>query len=276
MDNALSEGPHQLIRDGAVLTSRLEDIIDNLGPLPHAISSPSSIDNQEFVPPELQQATPSPISLTDRQQLILEHLGVDPIHVDALIERTSLGEADILQELTLLSLKGVVRRSYGTIVRSDQGSVVNIRHDHVTVFVARQVETTYELLQLRRSTGDFLGGTWQIVRGAAENNETSMQAALRQLREETGLLPLEFYSLGVVESFYIASTDMLYHSPAFLAVVSIDTPITLNNEHDAFRWIAIADADRLCMWPSEKPLLAHSVTQILTNGPSKPFLQLRP
>ncbi len=34
VDNPLSSGPHALIRDGAVLVTKLEDILDDLGPLP--------------------------------------------------------------------------------------------------------------------------------------------------------------------------------------------------------------------------------------------------
>ena len=41
---------------------------------------------------------------------------------------------------------------------------MNVRHDHVTVFVARPAVSTREFLQLRRSAGDYLGGTWQTVR----------------------------------------------------------------------------------------------------------------
>jgi len=113
VDNALSEGPHQLIRDGAVLTTKLEDIVENLDPLPHAISSPTLFDGAKPQAAVAPSEMIPPVSLTERQQLILEHLSVDPIHVDALIERTSLGASDILQDLTLLSLKGVVRRVTG-------------------------------------------------------------------------------------------------------------------------------------------------------------------
>jgi DNA processing protein len=123
VDNALSEGPHQLIRDGAVLTTKLEDIVENLGPLPHSISAvPTLFDTTGSEGADAQpQATaepPASVTLTDRQQLILKHLDTDPIHVDALIERTELAASEILQDLTLLTLKGVVRRVDGqTFVR---------------------------------------------------------------------------------------------------------------------------------------------------------------
>jgi predicted Rossmann fold nucleotide-binding protein DprA/Smf involved in DNA uptake len=60
-----------------------------------------------------------PLNLTERQQLIVSHLDGNPLHVDQIIERTSLSASDILQDLTLLSLKGVVRRVDGqTYVRT--------------------------------------------------------------------------------------------------------------------------------------------------------------
>ena len=36
VDNPLSAGPHLLIRDGATLVAKLEDILDGLGPVPQS------------------------------------------------------------------------------------------------------------------------------------------------------------------------------------------------------------------------------------------------
>jgi DNA processing protein len=116
VDHSLSEGPHQLIRDGAVLTSKLQDILDNLGPLPESAHAPSLF---EPAPPEAAKPQAASVELSERQRLILSHLGVDPTHVDGLIERTSLSAQDVLGELTLLSLKGIVKRIDGqSFVRS--------------------------------------------------------------------------------------------------------------------------------------------------------------
>jgi len=121
VDNALSDGPHQLIRDGAVLTRNLEDILEGLGPLPHSVGeAPMLIESAQT---EQTVAKTQATILTDRQKLILDHLDGDAIHVDALIERTSLGASEILQELTLLTLKGVVRRVEGqTFARTQAAS----------------------------------------------------------------------------------------------------------------------------------------------------------
>jgi len=119
VDNPLSAGPHRLIREGAVLTERISDILDNLGPLPESAHAPDlcTAPQPSSLNPEPRTPNP-PLDLTDRQRLILNHLG-DPAHVDLLVDRTSLAPHEILQDLTLLTLKGIIKRLDGqTFVRS--------------------------------------------------------------------------------------------------------------------------------------------------------------
>ena len=128
VDNPLSAGPHQLIRDGATLAAGVEDVVNNLGPLPHHV-----FESAETAPvPELFPAVapaavsdgPAPVAmedrpgLSDRQRAILSTLGAEPMDVDSIIERAGLTAQVVLQELTFLSLRGAVRRVDGqTFVR---------------------------------------------------------------------------------------------------------------------------------------------------------------
>jgi dATP pyrophosphohydrolase len=68
---------------------------------------------------------------------------------------------------------------------------MKIRYDMIACHVVRPDETgaSHEFLQLRRRADDYLGGTWQIVRGTCLPDEPAWQAALRELEEETGLRP---------------------------------------------------------------------------------------
>ncbi|HTW95246.1 MAG TPA: DNA-processing protein DprA [Tepidisphaeraceae bacterium] len=112
VDNPVSAGPHALIRDGAVLTTNLEDILDNLGPLPAIVAEalPESLPAE----PSSSDAGPRPVvNLTARQQALIDAMDSDPVDVDTLIGRTDLSAAVVLQELTLLSLRGAVERVDG-------------------------------------------------------------------------------------------------------------------------------------------------------------------
>lgn len=153
---------------------------------------------------------------------------------------------------------------------------MNVRSDMVAVYVVRPDATggSHELLQLRRAAGDYMGGTFQTVSGTSEPGETASQAALRELREETGLAPAEFYRLGSCETFYIPAGETVWLCPAFCAVVARDARVALNDEHDDLRWVPVAGAEDFFMWSSQWPSLDEIRRVILGNGPAKPHLRI--
>ena len=92
---------------------------------------------------------------------------------------------------------------------------MNVRYDMVACFVVRpgNAGKLEEVLQLRRAPGEFLEGAWSTVRGRAEVGETAWRAGLRELREETGLAPSEYYQLDTVDVFYLHGDDTLWRRP---------------------------------------------------------------
>jgi dATP pyrophosphohydrolase len=131
-----------------------------------------------------------------------------------------------------------------------------------------------EFLQLRRAPGDYGAGMWAIVRGKIEPGETAPQAALRELREETGLAPVEFYALNTLDTFYLAHGDCVWHVPGFVAVAPRDATVALNEEHDASRWVNRSQIDANFLWPGERAQLAEASREVLDDGPAKPFLRI--
>ncbi|MDB5355433.1 MAG: dprA, partial [Phycisphaerales bacterium] len=123
VDNPLSFGPHMLIRDGATLVTKLEDILEGLGPLPEEATQPMLFEtaiNAESVDSDAPVASAPAAApavaldgLTERQKTILDGIGADAANVDVIVERTALPAQIVLQELTFLSLKGRVRRIDG-------------------------------------------------------------------------------------------------------------------------------------------------------------------
>jgi dATP pyrophosphohydrolase len=155
---------------------------------------------------------------------------------------------------------------------------MNVRYDMVTCFVVRPGAdgTLSELLQLRRAKGEFLEGAWGAIHGLIEGSETAWQAALRELREEAGLAPLEFYQLDTINQFYLVEGDCVWHVPGFCAVVGRDAGVTLNEEHDDLRWIDRSRVDRDFLWPGERRQLEELCREVLDNGPAKAYLRIKP
>jgi DNA processing protein len=126
VDNALSAGPHKLIRDGAILTANLEDILQGLGPLPQEaveptlFAIPTEIKTEAAPLATARSSAPAETAglFTERQSKILSVMGSEPMSIDRLIDRSSYSAHEILQEMTLLTLRGLVKRVDGqTFVR---------------------------------------------------------------------------------------------------------------------------------------------------------------
>ena len=153
---------------------------------------------------------------------------------------------------------------------------MNVRYDMVTCFVVRPDGSgrLREFLQLRRAKGEFLEGAWGAIHGRIEGSETAWQAALRELREEAGLVPLEFYQLDTINQFYLVAGDCVWHVPGFCAVVARDATVTLNDEHDDHRWIDRSRIEADFLWPGERRQLEELVREIVETGPAKAYLRI--
>jgi DNA processing protein len=122
VDNKLSIGPHQLIRDGAILVTKLDDILEDLGPLPdEATVEPHAVPAVGITAPA---PAPAVISETDllatlsvQQQTLMQHLSSEAISIDAIINRSGLDVSSVMRDLTFLSLKGFVKRTEGQSYR---------------------------------------------------------------------------------------------------------------------------------------------------------------
>lgn len=154
---------------------------------------------------------------------------------------------------------------------------MNVRFDTVACFVVRPGAKpgTHELLQLRRAKNEFMAGTWSTVRGGVEAGETAWAAAIRELKEEAGITPVEFYQLDTIDIFYLHGDDTIWHCPGFCALVGRDVTVTLDAEHDEFRWVDRSEIDRQFLWPGERAQLAELCREILDNGPAKQYLRIR-
>lgn len=144
----------------------------------------------------------------------------------------------------------------------------------VSILVVRPGRDGHDLLMARRAEGRYMGGTWQLVSGGLEPGETAWQAALRELREETGLVPREFYRLSTLTSFYRPDNDSLNVAPMFCALVGDDAIVRLDAEHTDVAWVPLDEAARRLMWPTDRQALDEVRSVILAGAPAKPYLRI--
>jgi len=145
---------------------------------------------------------------------------------------------------------------------------------YVVVLVIRPFGTGHQLLMARRAPNKYMGGTWQLISGRLEEDETAWQAALRELEEETGLTPSEFYRLSTLTSFYRPDNDSLNTAPMFCAMVEEGSTAKINSEHTAFEWVSLNEAASRLMWSSDRQALGEVQTVILTDGLAKEYMRI--
>lgn len=131
-----------------------------------------------------------------------------------------------------------------------------INPPYISAFIVFQKDENAKYLLLRRC-GKYLTGTWQMVTGSILEGETAPQAALREIQEETGLMPKEIYSADAVETFYMKSCDKIVFVPAFVAFVETMNVIMSPLEHDAFEWLTYEAAKDRLIWSEQRRVLSH-------------------
>jgi 8-oxo-dGTP pyrophosphatase MutT (NUDIX family) len=109
--------------------------------------------------------------------------------------------------------------------------------------VFRRTERGVRLLVLRAYRN------WDFPKGRIEPGESELEAAKREVAEETGLAALDFpfgeeycetlpYALGKVARYYLAETDE----------AAIELPVSPElgrPEHHEWRWVSFAEAEEL-------------------------------
>lgn len=93
--NAMGRGCNQLIQDGAKLVADVEDVLYEL-----------KLTNQQVTTHLKAKQT---IPANETEQVILNQLSVDPIHIDELSRLINLPVATVMSTLTILELKGLAK-----------------------------------------------------------------------------------------------------------------------------------------------------------------------
>ena len=143
-----------------------------------------------------------------------------------------------------------------------------IQCDQVEVYVFRRSRRArrVEFLALRRAPGRRLRGVWQPVTGRLRRGEAALAAAVRELREETGLSPRRWWALESMTIWFDPASDTVHLLPLFAAEIGPGDEVKLSPEHDAHAFLPAAAAARRYLWLAQKLGLAAVRREVLAGG----------
>ena len=132
------------------------------------------------------------------------------------------------------------------------------------VFVFQDDHPRYLLL---RRSGDerVYPGVWQFITGSIEGEERAVEAAVRELKEETNLVPRAMWIVPYVNSFYDQGRDAISLNPVFAFEVEKGADPMISAEHEQFQWLKFEEALDLLVWPGQREAL-RIVHEFLIKG----------
>lgn len=166
---------------------------------------------------------------------------------------------------------------------SPEAAGPSLRTDLIDVYIFRLTDEaapeSVQFLQLKRSRPP-LSGSWQPVMGHIEEGETGVKAARRELAEEVGLRAgdqhvLGFWALEQVHPYFLAEVDAVMLSPRFALQVAPSFEPSLDDEHDAFRWVERDDVGASFVWPGQRAAIREILDSLLDpRGTTRDLLRI--
>ena len=146
--------------------------------------------------------------------------------------------------------------------------MVEIRVGTIDVFVIRPRPDGWRVLALQRADDTRCPTAWEAVHGRIEPDEEPEDAAMREVREETGLVPARLYAVAV-QPFFMRPVRTVQLSIVFAAFVDEPADVRLGPEHQAHAWLTVDQAMARFVWPSERSSM-QQIVQLLGDGDAGP------
>ena len=129
---------------------------------------------------------------------------------------------------------------------------MKIKSTLIEAHIFRRSKNGIEFLLMKRAPNELYANVWQMVTGSSEDGEKAVETALREIKEETSLIPKAIWIVPNVNSFYSPKDDSINMVPVFVAEVKIDSKVILSEEHTEYLWCSKDNAKSMFAWSGQR------------------------
>ena len=107
----------------------------------------------------------------------------------------------------------------------------------------------------------YQGGHWDFPKGKLEEGETNVDAALRELKEETGITSIQIqddFLESISYRFKDRFGELIYKTVYFFVGYTAIKDIMLSHEHKGFCWLPYSEAYQRITFKNAKDLLQNA------------------
>lgn len=103
----------------------------------------------------------------------------------------------------------------------------------------------------------YAAGHWDLAKGRRESGESDVQAALREVREETGISDVALHEgfARRIEYEFLDGNDTVHKTVTFFLGETRTGDVTLSDEHRDYTWQEYGDAVRAVTYPAAADVL---------------------
>ncbi|MBN8236396.1 NUDIX domain-containing protein [Halobacillus kuroshimensis] len=150
---------------------------------------------------------------------------------------------------------------------------VPLRCTGVAAVLIKRTDSDYKVLLLKRDTS-VLRDVWCYIGGGIEEGEKAWEAALREIKEETGITDLSLYSSNQFDQIYSPKENYIYIAPVFVGYVDESHKVNLNYEHSDYKWVSFKEAFDTVSIPGNEEVLL-SIEKHFVNRPPLHYLRVQ-